>query len=271
MFTSIKHLTVVSRHSKALAFLYSSLPTTPTFLGNNFASPAHQTLLQLLEKCQSMKKLKSIHAQIILHGLHQETLTVSKLISFCAVSETGDLQYAQLLFDHLSQPNRYMYNSLIRGYANSDNPTKALHLYHQMVRISISPNEFTYPFVLKVCAVLSRLSDGVLVHVRVIKLGFESHVYVQNGLVSVYCSCGAINDSRKVFDEMIDKSLVSWNTMIGGYSKMGNFREAFLLFQKMRELDIEPDDFTFVSLLSSVFGRNCLQMESVSVDLQASE
>ncbi|XP_023729039.1 pentatricopeptide repeat-containing protein At2g22410, mitochondrial [Lactuca sativa] len=252
MFTSIKHLTVVSRHSKSLS-LFSSSPTTTTTttsLANNFVSPAHQTLHHLLEKCQSMRKLKLIHAQIILHGLHQETLTVSKLISFCAVSVTTDLQYAQLVFDHLPQPNRYMYNSLIRGYVNSDNPIKALHLYHQMIRVGISPNEFTYPFVLKACAVLSRLLDGVLVHVRIIKLGFQSHVYVQNGLISVYCSCDSIRDSRKVFDDMVDKSLVSWNTMIGGYSKMGYCKEAFLLFRKMRELDVKPDDFTFVSLLS---------------------
>ncbi|KAL4577379.1 hypothetical protein LXL04_013488 [Taraxacum kok-saghyz] len=249
MFISIKHITVVSRHSKALA-LFSSSITTTTSLRNNFESPAHQTLHHLLEKCQSMKKLKLIHAQIILHGLHQETLTISKLISFCAVSETGDLHHAQLLFDHLPQPNRYMYNSLIRGYVNSDNPIKALHLYHQMTCIGISPNEFTYPFVLKVCAVLSRLSDGVLVHAQIIKMGFEFHVYVQNGLISVYCSCGAIRDSRKVFDEMLGKSLVSWNTMIGGYSKIGYCREAFLLFKKMMELDVDPDDFTFVNLLS---------------------
>ncbi|KVI09041.1 pentatricopeptide repeat-containing protein At2g22410, mitochondrial-like [Cynara cardunculus var. scolymus] len=253
MYASIHRLTVVSRHTKPLSLFYSFLPITTR---NNFTSPAHQTLHHLLEKCQSMKKLKLIHAQIILHGLQQQTLTISKLISFCAVSETGDLQYAHLMFDHLPQPNRHTYNSLIRGYVNSETPTKALHLYHQMTCVGISPNEFTYPFVLKVCAVLSRLLDGVLVHVQIIKLGFESNVYVQNGLISVYCGCGAIRDSRKVFDDMVDKSLVSWNTMVGGYSKMGYCREAFLLFRKMTELGVEPDDFTFVSLLS-VCSQNC--------------
>ncbi|XP_071735139.1 pentatricopeptide repeat-containing protein At2g22410, mitochondrial-like [Rutidosis leptorrhynchoides] len=249
MLASIKRLTVVSRHNKTRSLSTSSLP-------NNFTSPAHETLHQLLEKCQSMKKLKKIHAQIILHGLHQQTLTISKLISFCALSESGDLCYAHLVFDQMSQPNRHTYNSLIRGYANSKVPINAINLYRRMSCFGISTNEFTYPFVLKACAVLCRLLDGVSVHVRVIKSGFESHVYVQNGLISVYCSCGDVRGSRKVFDDMVDKSLVSWNTMIGGYSKMGCIQEAFLLFWEMRELGVEPDDFTYVNLLS-VCSQNC--------------
>ncbi|KAJ0703320.1 putative tetratricopeptide-like helical domain superfamily [Helianthus annuus] len=249
MFTSIKHLTLVSRHTKTHSFFTSSS-------ANNFASSTHQTLNHLLEKCQSMIKLKQIHAQIIVHGLHEDTFTVSKLISFCALSETGDLQYAHQVFDHMPQRNKHMYNSLIRGYVNSDNSIKALRLFRRMVCVGISPNEYTYPFVLKVCAVLARRLDGVLMHARVVKSGFESHVYVQNGLISVYCSCGDVKDSRKVFDDMVDKSVVSWNTVIGGYSKLGDCTEAFLLFREMRELGVEPDDFTFVSLFS-VCSQNC--------------
>ncbi|KAL8246484.1 hypothetical protein R6Q59_007700 [Mikania micrantha] len=245
MFTSLKHPTGVSRHSKTRSFFFK-----------NFTSAAHQTLHHLLEECKSLSELKLIHAQIIVHGLHQETFTVSKLISFCAVSETRDLEYAHHMFDHMPHPNKHMYNSLIRGHANSENPIKALLLFHHMTGFGISPNEYTYPFVLKVCALLSRRLDGVAMHARIIKSGFESHVYVQNGLISVYCTCGDIKDSRKVFDDMFDKSVVSWNTVIGGYSKLGYYKEAFLLFQNMRELGVEPDDFTFVSLLA-VCSQNC--------------
>ncbi|KAL8201568.1 hypothetical protein R6Q57_010715 [Mikania cordata] len=90
-------------------------------------------------------------------------------------------------------------------------------------------------------------------------LSLESHVYVQNGLISVYYTCGDIKNSRKVFDDMFDKSVVSWNMVIGGYSKLGYYKEAFLLFQKMRELGVELDDFTFVSL-HAVCSQNCQEI-----------
>ncbi|KAA8547291.1 hypothetical protein F0562_003845 [Nyssa sinensis] len=143
-----------------------------------------------------------------------------------------------------------MYNSLIRGYANSDDPFNAICLYRQMFTSGLPPNEFTFPFVLKVCASKLAYSDAVLVHGHAIKLGFESQVCVQNALINVYDVCGLTRCARKVFDDISDKTLVSWNSMIGGYAKMGYWKEAFLLFHAMRELGIEPDEFTFVNLLS---------------------
>ena len=155
MFGSLKCSTVGSRLKKTLSLFHSlSIPTTTatTTLSSKFKYPSHQTIHLLLETCSTMKQLKQLHAQTIIHGLTNETLTISKLISFSAVSEAGDLRYAQLVFDKITEPNRFMYNSLIRGYSNSDDPSMAIALYRIMIGSCISPNEFTLPFVLKACA-----------------------------------------------------------------------------------------------------------------------
>ncbi|XAR57854.1 hypothetical protein NMG60_11026138 [Bertholletia excelsa] len=233
-------------------FMQYSLCTSPTArsFGPKFKSTAHQTIHLLLEKCLNMRELIQLHAQIIVHGLTEENLTYSKVISFCAISEAGDLRYAQLLFDEITEPNRFMYNSLIRGYSNSKDPLKAISVYRRMIGSGVSPNEFTLPFVLKACACKAAYLDGVVVHGQAIKLGIDSQVCVQNALISVYVACGLICCARRVFDDICDKTLVSWNSMIGGYSKLGCCREAILLFQEMRHVGIEPDQFTLVSLLS---------------------
>lgn len=229
---------------------------SPAISSNQFKSPAHQTLHFHLQKCSTIGELKLLHAQIILHGLTQQKFTLSKLVSFCAVAVKGHLQYAQLIFDRIHEPNRYMYNSLIRGYSNSSDPTKAILLYRQMISSGICPNEFTFPFVLKACASILAHLEGVSVHVQALKLGFWSQVCVQNSLINVHNGCGSVQCARKVFDDITYKTLVSWNSMIGGYSKMGLSKEAFLLFREMRELGLEPDGFTFVSLLS-VSSQSC--------------
>lgn len=197
-----------------------------------------------------MRELKLLHAQIILRGLTHETLTLGKLISFCAVADTGNLQYARLVFEQMPEPNKFMYNSLIRGYSNGDDPIMAILLYRRMIDSGLSPNEFTLPFVLKACARKLVYWEAVLVHGQAIKLGIGSQVCVQNALISVYSICRLIQCAWKVFDEILEKTLVSWNSMIGGYSRMGSRKEAFLLFQGMRKLGMEPDEFTLVSLLS---------------------
>lgn len=198
-----------------------------------------------------MTELKQLHAQIIFHSLTNENLTLGKLICFCAVANTGDLRYAQLIFDRVIEPNKFMYNSLIRGYSNSDDPVKSILLYQKMIGLGLSPNEFTLPFVLKACAGKSAYWDAVVVHGQSIKLGFGSQVCVQNALINVYVVCGLFQCARKVFDAISERTLVSWNSMIGGYSRMGCCKEAFLLFQQMRELQLEPDKFTLVNLLSA--------------------
>ncbi|XP_068657589.1 pentatricopeptide repeat-containing protein At2g22410, mitochondrial-like [Aristolochia californica] len=197
-----------------------------------------------------MKHITQIHAQIIVKGLFEETLTVGKLIAFCAISLVGGLSYARLIFNQVTEPNLFMWNSLIRGYSNSDSPKEALLQYHQMLGTGRLPNDFTFPFVLKACAFELALAETLAIHVQVIKLGFVSQVYVQNALLHVYAVCGTIDFSRKVFDDIIDKNTVSWNSMIGGYSQMGLCPQALQLFGRMRDSGLYPDEFTFVNLLT---------------------
>ncbi|KAK4841027.1 hypothetical protein QYF36_024031 [Acer negundo] len=147
-----------------------------------------------------MNQMKQVHAQIILQGLTNQSLTLGKLIAFCAVNHAGNLEYAQLVFDQLKEPNKFMYNSLIRGYSNSDN--NQLVLFNRCI--------------------------GLLYLFMVMVLNLE----------------------------LVLKTLVSWNSMIGGYSKMGCCKEAFLLFKEMRGLGLELDGFSLVSLLS-VCSQNC--------------
>ncbi|KAK7309247.1 hypothetical protein RJT34_05816 [Clitoria ternatea] len=211
-------------------------------------SPTHHTLQTLLHQCSSISQLKLLHAHIILHGLASHVLTIGKLLSFSA--QLGDLRYAHLLFDQIPQPNKFMYNHLIRGYSNTHHPLKALLLYRQMVSSGLIPNQFTIPFVLKACAAKSLYWEAVTVHAQAIKLGMGSHACVQNAILTVYVACRLLPSARQVFDDISDRTLVSWNSMIAGYSKMGSCDEAVLLFREMQHLGVEPDVFTLVSLLS---------------------
>ncbi|XP_057786153.1 pentatricopeptide repeat-containing protein At2g22410, mitochondrial-like [Salvia miltiorrhiza] len=198
-----------------------------------------------------MSHLKALQAQITIHGLAGDAVSVSKLVSFCALSASGDLHYAHYLFEKITQPNRHIYNTLIRAFSCGRSSDKAIFLYLKMVRFGISPNEFTFPSLLKACAFQKACVEGISVHLQALKLGFsESYVMVQNGFINFYASCGMIECARKVFDRMEFTNLVSWNSMINGYAKVGLWEEAFLLFGGMREDGIEPNGRTFVSLLS---------------------
>ncbi|RZC63917.1 hypothetical protein C5167_025674 [Papaver somniferum] len=63
--------------------------------------------------------------------------------------------------------------------------------------------------------------------------------------------CGDVCVARKVFDAITERDLVSWNSMISGYSKMGCSREAVGLFKEMRMKGCEPNEMSVVSVLGA--------------------
>lgn len=67
----------------------------------------------------------------------------------------------------------------------------------------------------------------------------------------MYARCGDLGCARKVFDEITVKDLVSWNSLISGYSKMGCAREAVEMFGELRGAGFEPDEMSLVSVLGA--------------------
>ncbi|KAJ8767517.1 hypothetical protein K2173_017586 [Erythroxylum novogranatense] len=62
---------------------------------------------------------------------------------------------------------------------------------------------------------------------------------------------GCIEHARKLFDELLTKDTIAWNSMLSGYSQLGLHREALLLFYQMRSSSAKPDHFTLTATLSA--------------------
>ncbi|XP_022767277.1 pentatricopeptide repeat-containing protein At3g62890-like [Durio zibethinus] len=215
-------------------------------------------LLPLLESCKTIKQAFQVHAEIILHGFHHHFFPISRLISFFALLGSKDgLDYSQILFCQIEHPNQFIYNTMIRGFSHSEFPEKALVFYWSMLhQENRSPNNFTFPFLLNSCARLSTLKPGIQVHSHIIKMGFDSDVFVRNALMHFYSVFKRLKDAQIVFEGSLVRDLVSYNTMINGFALVGQPGPALRLFRKMQDFGIQPDEFTFVSLLSAFSSLN---------------
>ncbi|KAH6835248.1 Pentatricopeptide repeat superfamily protein [Perilla frutescens var. hirtella] len=91
------------------------------------------------------------------------------------------------------------------------------------------------PLVLKACASLSMLTFGKVLHSEILKSGVKCDVMVGTSLVHMYGKCRDIVSARKVFDDMPERNVVSWNAMIGGYMMNGDTGAASGLFGLMTE------------------------------------
>ncbi|XP_057837442.2 pentatricopeptide repeat-containing protein At5g15300 [Cryptomeria japonica] len=125
---------------------------------------------------------------------------------------------------------------------------EALHivdLMDQPLRFSL------YSHLLQDCTKKQTLSDGKQVHNHMTARGLKPNVSLGNILITMYDKCGSLVDAQGVFDQMPMRNLISWTAMISAYTRHGYSEEALILFYQMKETGIQPNQFTFASILSS--------------------
>lgn len=72
-----------------------------------------------------------------------------------------------------------------------------------------------------------------------------------NLMISKFMKIGQYDLAMKVFDEMSQRDVVSWNSVISGSVKNSRFEVAFMLFKEMMSDNIEPNEFTFASVMAA--------------------
>ncbi|XP_057981564.1 pentatricopeptide repeat-containing protein At2g34400 [Malania oleifera] len=208
--------------------------------------PLTEALLALLKQCGSTKSLQQIHTQMLINSIQKPNFLLSKLI------DLKDFNYASLLFSQMPQPNDYAFNVMIRGLTTTWQLFNlTIEFYYRMKSSGIRPNNFTYPFLFIACANLLALNHAQAAHSSVLKIGLDNDGHVSHSLITMYAMCTELPYARKVFDEIVERDLVSWNSMISGYSKMGFARDAVRLFWAMTDAGFEPDEMTLVSVLGA--------------------
>ncbi|KAM1543508.1 hypothetical protein ACFX15_012670 [Malus domestica] len=222
---------------------------TPTHLNPpnpNQSPPLFENILHLLKQCASTKQLKQIHTQMLINSVDKPNFLLPRII------DLKDFTYASLLFSHIPEPNDYAFNVMIRGLTTTWQKYQlTIEFYYQMKSLYLMPNNFTYPFVFIACANLLELNHGRAAHSSVFKSGLDKDGHVSHSLISMYARCGELGFARKVFDEISERDLVSWNSMISGYCKMGCAGDAVQFFCEMRTDGFEPDERTLVTVLGA--------------------
>ncbi|XAR59457.1 hypothetical protein NMG60_11015299 [Bertholletia excelsa] len=210
---------------------------------------AASRVIHLLDKCTSPSHIHQIKAQLILHNLHADTDIAYCFITAC--ESLGLLNSAYLLYSQLPRPHVFICNNLMRAFSHSHFPHKSILIYSHMNRNSVLPNNYSFPFVIKALSDLGELRQGQSVHTQIVKLGHLNDIYVGNSLLSMYASCGDMQSTRKVFDKMPNRDVVSWTVMIMGYKEAGKFDDALIAFEQMQLAGVIPNRVTMVNALSA--------------------
>ncbi|KAH7575246.1 hypothetical protein JRO89_XS02G0069300 [Xanthoceras sorbifolium] len=173
----------------------------------------------------------------------------TKLVNHYA--NLGDVSFSRYTFDHISNKNVYTWNSMVSAYVRSGRFHEAVDCFYQVLLTSgVSMDPVTVASILPVCAQLDDIVCGMLIHLYVIKHGLEFDLFVSNALINVYAKFGILEHALRVFDKMVVRDIVSWNSIIAAYEQNNDPIHAYGFFNKMQQVRIQPDSLTLVSLAS---------------------
>ncbi|GAB2290807.1 hypothetical protein Dimus_025075 [Dionaea muscipula] len=221
----------------------SSSPRFPTLSKPNQSNhkisnlqTSESTEDHLLSSFNSPLELKQLHSHLIKTKTPLSLLPLTRVASVCAF--TPSFFYAHQIFERTGKPAIIVWNSCLREFAEGDCPFDAILLFNRMLQFNVCPDKFTLSFVLKACTALLDISHGRVVHGFIEKLGFRPDVFLENPVVHLYASCGAIEDARLLFEKMSERDVGSWNIMINQMVKMRDVDGAYGLFTQMPDRNV---------------------------------
>ncbi|KAL6642291.1 hypothetical protein ACP70R_020472 [Stipagrostis hirtigluma subsp. patula] len=157
---------------------------------------------------------------------------------------------AYWVFEKMPEKTAVTWSSLFAGLMQNGLHEEALHLFQSSQRKGIKLTEFTLSAILSTCASLALIIEGTQLHAVTVKYGFHGNFFVASSLVDVYARCGQIEKAYVVFADMEYKNVVLWNTMIASLTRHGRFWEAMIIFEKMQQVGLFPNEVTYLSMMS---------------------
>ncbi|PKA57391.1 Pentatricopeptide repeat-containing protein [Apostasia shenzhenica] len=161
----------------------------------------------------------------------------------------GDFEMARLLFDKMPVRNLVPWTIMISGYAEKGLAAEASSLLDRMENAGLVPDSAATISILTACSESGLLALGKRIHTAAKKKKQNLTTQIGNALVCMYSKCGDLDDSWIVFNEILVKDLVSWNSMLQGLAMNGQGKRALELFASMKEEGITPDRVTFIGVL----------------------
>ncbi|KAF2318376.1 hypothetical protein GH714_006304 [Hevea brasiliensis] len=214
------------------------------------------SLSSALSLCASTCDLRvgiQYHCLAICTGFVANAYVGSSLITL--YGKCRELDSAYKVFHEMPIRTVVSWTAIIYGFAQEWQVDVCLELFSVMRNSKLKPNDFTFTSLLSACTGSGALEQGRSAHCQIIRMGFDSYLHIANALISMYCKCGSVPVALYIFENMCDKDIVSWNSMISGGRNY---------FNSMVEYGVRPE-LDHYSCLVDLLGRAGLIEEAKDV------
>ncbi|KAJ3683503.1 hypothetical protein LUZ60_013730 [Juncus effusus] len=129
--------------------------------------------------------------------------------------------------------------------------------FHQAsCKHGISAHSHSHTQKLRVLIESDRPKEAVDLYGEMKSMGTQPGVVLESMLVNLLMKCNRIDDAFEVFDEMPERNIVTWTSVISGLVRNGLYDFGFSLFCEMLESGIIPNNFSLNAAIKACTGMN---------------
>ncbi|KAI8524368.1 hypothetical protein RHMOL_Rhmol13G0145200 [Rhododendron molle] len=244
-----------SSSSGRICFKDDSFIVFRAIMGCLSFKPDYQSLAAILKSCAVTADTtlgKSLHTHIIKLG-HASCHLVSKAL-LNMYAESHALDDSRKLSVTIAIQDVVSWNEMIVGFAENNCVDEAFDTFRWMLEGPTTPNYATIANILPVCGLLEESVGyhfGREIHCHVLRRAeLVADLSIVNALVRFYTRIGRMGEAESVFQRMRVRDLVSWNTIISGYTSNSEWLKALELFHELISVGrVELDSVTLLGIL----------------------
>ncbi|XWS13568.1 hypothetical protein CRYUN_Cryun36dG0048100 [Craigia yunnanensis] len=214
-----------------------------------------------------------------------ERNVVSWNVMLNGYAKAGDVELARDLFERIPMKEKddVSWGTMVNAYVQVDWLSEALIMFCAMLRDGVEASDVMLVDLVSACARVGAIQEGLQLHDRIVKAGFDCYDFVQATIIHFYAACGRVDlaylqfevgvkdhlasrnalivgfirngmieQARKLFSEMPERDVSSWSSMIAGYAQSEQPNVALELFHEMIASGMQPNQITMASVFSAI-------------------
>ncbi|GFQ04165.1 pentatricopeptide repeat-containing protein at5g03800 [Phtheirospermum japonicum] len=204
-------------------------------------------LIEFYAKCGRVENVERLFDSMTVRDVFTWTEMINAYMGF------GLVDSALEVFVKMPEKNFVSYNAVLSGFCRNGDGSRALRFFCKMVESGTEITDSTLTSVLHACGLTRdfKTSEQIQAFILKIDFGVNSYIQVGNAIVSMYSKCGDMENASKVFDEMSEHSVLTWNSLLAGHILNRQGENALRTWKIMEKRGVKPDTVTCGLIISA--------------------